>query len=144
MMDGRVIERSFGAYTNEFTLAPVEPRQAQYLYTDGQFYTFMDLETYEQYQLTQEQLGDRIGYLKEEGTVELVFYKGEAMTVRLPNFINLKVVETPPGIKGDTAQGGSKPAKLETGVTIQVPLFLNVGDIVMVDSRDGKYIERVK
>ena len=143
LIDGKVIERTFQSYTNEFTLAQVETREAEYLYTDGHFYTFMDKETYDQYQLSADQLGDKLGYLKEGITVELVFYKGEPITVRLPNTVELKVVDTPPGVKGDTAQGGTKPATLETGITVQVPLFINPGDVVLVDTRTGAYVERV-
>ena len=109
------MRRTFQAYTTEFTLAQVEARPAQYLYTDGQFYNVMDMENYDQYQLTKEQLGDAISYLKEETVVDVVFHNGNVINVRLPTFVDLEVVETPPGFKGDTAQGGNKPATLETG-----------------------------
>ena len=142
MEEGRVIERTFQSYTNEFTLAQVEAQSAQYLYNDGQFYTFMDMETYDQYQLTREQLGDVLNYLKEEATVEVVSFKEQILTIRLPNSVELKVADTPPGVKGDTAQGGTKPATLETGITLQVPLFVNIGDVVRVDTRTGEYLER--
>ena len=142
MREGKVIERTFQSYTNEFTLAQVDSRPAQYLYNDGQFYTFMDLETYDQYQLTQEQLGDVLNYLKEETTVEVVSYEDQLVSIRLPTFVELKITETPPGVKGDTAQGGTKPATLETGVTVQVPLFVNSGEVIRVDTRTGQYQER--
>jgi len=143
MIDGKVIEKTFGNYTNEFVLAPVEFRAVQYLYNDGQFYYFMDLENYEQYPLRKEQLGDNVNFMKEEMEMEVVFYRGQPITVRLPLNVDLKVVQTPPGVKGDTAQGGTKPATLETGLTLQVPLFINTGDIIRVDTRTGEYLQRV-
>ncbi len=143
LRDGRVIQRTFQSYTTEFSLAQVDTRHAQYLYNDGEFYYFMDTESYEQYQLTGEQLEDYTQYLKEETTIELVFYKDNPINIHLPTFIDLEVVETPPGFKGDTAQGGTKPATLETGLTLQVPLFISAGQRVRVDTRSGKYIERV-
>ena len=142
LKDGRMVERTFQAYTTEFTLAQVEARPAQYLYTDGQFYNVMDMENYDQYQLTKEQLGDAISYLKEETVVDVVFHNGNVINVRLPTFVDLEVVETPPGFKGDTAQGGNKPATLETGLTVQVPLFISNGEKVRIDTRSGDYIER--
>ncbi len=143
MIDGKVIEKSFGNYTNEFVLAPVEFRPVQYLYNDGQFYYFMDLENYEQYPLRKEQLADNVNYMKEEMEMEVVFYRNQPITVRLPLSVDLKVVQTPPGVKGDTAQGGTKPATVETGLTLQVPLFINTGDVIRVDTRTGEYLQRV-
>jgi elongation factor P len=140
---GRVIERSFQSYHTEFPLAEVEYRPAQYLYNDGQLYYFMDNENYDQYHLTREQLGGSVHYLKEELSLELVFFKGEPISVKLPITVDLKVVSTPPGVKGDTAQGGGKPATLETGLTIQVPFFVSAGEVVRVDTRTGEYVERV-
>ena len=102
----------------------------------------MDTDNFEQFPLTEEQLGDALKYLAEELTVDVLFYKGEAVAVELPNSVNLKVTETPPGVRGDTAQGGTKPATLETGITIQVPLFVNEGDVVKVDTRTGQYLAR--
>ena len=142
LKDGKLIERTFQSYTTEFSLADVEARPTQYLFTDGQFYNFMDMETYDQYQLTPEQLGDAIEYLKEETMVDVVFHKGDIINVRLPVFVELTVTDTPPGYKGDTAQGGNKPAVLETGLTVQVPLFINNGDILKIDTRNGQYTER--
>ena len=142
LKDGKTIERTFQNYTTEFSLADVEDRQAQYLYSDGQFYNFMDMETYDQYQLTAEQMKGTIEYLKENTVVDLVYYKENILKVRLPTFVELEVVETPPGFKGDTAQGGTKLATLETGLTTQVPLFISNGDKIRVDTRTGDYIER--
>ena len=142
LRDGRLIERTFQSYTTEFSLAQVEDRPAQYLYTDGHFYNFMDMETYDQYQLTKEQLGDTVSYLKEETVIDVIYYNQGVINVRLPTFVDLEVVETPPGFKGDTAQGGTKPATLETGLTVQVPLFISNGEKIRVDTRSGEYTER--
>ena len=102
----------------------------------------MDNETYEQFALTREQLTDTLKFLKPELNVDVLFYEGTAVTVDLPNNVNLKVVEAPPAVKGDTAQGGTKPITLETGLTIQVPLFINQGEIIRVDTRTGEYLSR--
>lgn len=142
LKDGKTIERTFQNYTTEFSLADVEDRPAQYLYSDGQFYNFMDMESYEQYQLTSEQMKDTIDYLKENAVVDLVYYKENIIKISLPTFVELEVVETPPGFKGDTAQGGTKLATLETGLTTQVPLFISNGEKIRVDTRTGDYIER--
>ena len=142
MRDGKVIERTFQSYTTEFSLAQVDTKPAQYLFSDGRFYTFMDMETYDQYPLTKEQLGGAVAYLREETVVDVVFYNGQVIDIRLPTFVELKVTDTPPGFKGDTAQGGTKPATLETGVAVQVPLFIINGETVRIDTRSGEYIER--
>ena len=142
LKDGKTIERTFQNYTTEFSLADVEDRRAQYLYSDGQFYNFMDMESYDQYQLTAEQMKGTIEYLKENTLVDLVYYKENIIKVRLPTFVELEVVETPPGFKGDTAQGGTKLATLETGLATQVPLFISNGEKIRVDTRTGEYIER--
>ena len=144
LRDGRMIERTFQSYTTEFSLAQVEERPAQYLYTDGRFYNFMDMESYDQYQLTRDQLGDVVQYLKEETVVDLIYFKEGMINIRLPTFVDLEVVDTPPGFKGDTAQGGTKPATLETGLTVQVPMFITNGEKVRVDTRNGDYIERAE
>ena len=143
LRDGRLIDRTFQSYTTEFSLAQVEDRPAQYLYTDGSFYNLMDMETYDQYQLTREQLGDAVNYLKEETILEVIFFNGEIINLRLPTFVELEVAETPPGFRGDTAQGGTKPATLETGLTVQVPMFISIGEKVRIDTRNGQYVERV-
>ncbi len=139
---GRAIDRTFQGYDVKLIPAPVEHHTAQYIYEDGPIYYFMDTDNFEQFPLTEEQLGDALKYLAEELTVDVLFYKGEAVAVELPNSVNLKVTETPPGVRGDTAQGGTKPATLETGITIQVPLFVNEGDVVKVDTRTGQYLAR--
>jgi len=142
LLDGRVTERTFQSYTTEFALADVEVRPAQYLYNDGQFYYFMDLNTYDQYPLTRERVQDYLYYLKEEITLEVSFYRGEVIGLKLPTFVELKVTSSPPGLKGDTAQGGTKPATLETGLSLQVPLFVGEGEIIRVDTRTGQYVGR--
>ena len=114
----------------------------QYLYKSDADYVFMDMETYEQVSLNEELLGDGIKYLKENMEVMVQFYEGNPIGVTLPNTVELEVVETAPGFKGDTAAGGTKPAKLETGVTVNVPFFINEGDIIQVDTRTGEYLRR--
>jgi elongation factor P len=121
----------------------LDHHQVQYLYTDGELYHFMDTETYEQPAIPKEVLGDAAKFLKENIMVELLTYDGKPIEVELPTTVDLKVIETAPGFKGDTASGGGKPATLETGVVVTVPFFVNVGDIVRVDTRDGSYVTRV-
>ncbi len=115
----------------------------QYLYTDGTTYHFMDTETYEQPALSAELLGDAAKFLKENIMAELSTYEGQPIEVELPTTVDLKVTDTAPGYKGDTASGGGKPATMETGVVVTVPFFVNVGDTVRVDTRDGSYVTRV-
>jgi elongation factor P len=143
LLSGAVIERTFQRYDTQFTVAQVDNRQAQYLYTDGRYYYFLDQTTFDQYDLTREQVGDALGYLKENMMVDMLFYKGEPININLPTHVELEVVETPPAFKGDTAQGGNKPATLETGLKINVPMFIIPGSVVRVDTRSGQYTERV-
>jgi elongation factor P len=114
----------------------------QFLYRDDRYH-FMDTATYEQVSLTPDEVGDARDYLKENTEVEVLYIDGVASAVELPNFVELAIARTEPGVRGDTAQGGSKPATLETGAVIQVPLFLNQGDVVKVDTRSGEYLGRV-
>jgi elongation factor P len=116
----------------------------QYLYRTGDEYVMMDRETFEQLSLAADLLGEGAGYLKENTDITVVFYQGRPIAVDLPNAVELAVVETAPGVRGDTVSGGSKPARLETGVTVQVPLFVASGDRIRVDTRTGAYLERVK
>jgi len=139
---GHITERTFQA-SEKFTRARLDYRTMQYLYNDGDLYYFMDEENYEQIPLNASQLGDALNYLKEGMSLEVSSYKGELIGVELPITIELKVTDTGPGFKGDTATAGTKPATLETGITIQVPLFVNTGDIVKVDTRTGSYLERI-
>lgn len=122
--------------------ATLERRQMQYLYFDGEYYVFMDNETYDQISLTLEQLSGGEKYLKENMDCQITSYDGQVLGVELPNTVELEVIETEPGIKGDTASGGTKPAKMETGVMVNVPFFVNTGDVLRIDTRTGAYIER--
>jgi len=142
ILGGHTIERTFPA-TEKFTRARLDYRSMQYLYNDGNLYYFMDEENFEQMPLSAKQLGGVLDYLKEGMSVEVSSYRGELVGVELPITVELEVADTGPGFKGDTATGGNKPAKLETGITIQVPLFINNGDIIKVDTRSGSYLERV-
>ena len=138
---GHTIERTFQA-TEKFTRARLDYRNMQYLYSDGNLYYFMDEENFEQVSLDSNQLGDVINYLKEGMSLQISSYKGELIGVELPTAVKIQVIDTGPGFKGNTATAGNKPAKLETGITIQVPLFINKGDIIKVDTRNGSYLER--
>jgi len=138
---GHTVERTFQS-DEKLVRARLDSRQMQYLYNDGNLYYFMDQENFEQMPLTSSQLGDALNYLKEGNSVEVSSYKGEVVGIVLPITVELEVTETEPGFKGDTATAGSKPAKLETGLTIQVPLFINQGDVIKVDTRTGTYLER--
>ncbi|MGI6147780.1 MAG: elongation factor P [Firmicutes bacterium] len=122
--------------------AHIETRQMQYLYNTGDEYYFMDTETYDQITLAKDDLGDAPKYLLENMTIGIQFYQNQAIGVDLPTTVNLKVVQTEPGFKGDTATGATKPAVLETGITIQVPLFVEQGDVLKVDTRTGEYLSR--
>lgn len=141
METGSIIEKTFNA-SEKLQDIFIEYRTLQYLYNDGQMYTFMDTETYEQPMLSAEVLGEAIEYLKESIEVTVGYYKGRPLSVSLPNIVELTIVETDPGIKGDTVSGGSKPAKLETGATVNVPLFIDQGETVRVDTRTGEYLGR--
>ena len=143
LISGAVVERTFQRYDTAFSLADIDNRSTQYLYTDGEFYYFLDQETFDQYELTKQLLGATLDYLSEQMIVEVVFFKGKAINVNLPTHVDLKVKETPPAFKGDTAQGGNKPATLETGLRINVPMFITPGTLVRVDTRTGAYTERV-
>lgn len=138
---GHTIERTFQS-GEKFTRVRLDSRPMQYLYSDDDLYYFMDEENYEQIPLSTGQLGDTINYLKEGMSLEVSSYKGKLVGVELPVAVELQVTETEPGFKGDTATAGNKPAKLETGITIQVPLFINTGDVIKVDTRSGEYLER--
>lgn len=141
LRNGNIQERTFRA-GEKVERAHVETRQMQYLYNSGDEYTFMDNETYEQVTLPAASIEREILFLKENMNVNMVIVKGETLGVELPNTVELEVVETEPGIKGDTASGGSKPATLETGLTVQVPFFINVGDKLVIDTRKEEYVSR--
>jgi elongation factor P len=138
---GSVIERTFRT-EEKLPTADLEENRVQFLYQSGDEFHFMNTETYEQFFLSEDQLGEARKYLKEEMVVTIVSHRGTPLTVEVPTFVELFIQDTDPGVRGDTASGGSKPATLETGAVIQVPLFINVGDRVRVDTRTGAYIER--
>lgn len=138
---GSVVERTFNA-GEKVPTAQVERKPMQYTYADGDQYHFMDTETYDDVMLTKEQLGEKLNFLKEEMEITILFFNGSIIGVDIPNSVELKVVETEPGIRGDTATGATKPAKLETGYVVRVPLFVNEGDVLRIDTRSGAYLER--
>ncbi len=138
---GAVKEQTFRA-GEKVPRARIETREMQYLYNDGDQYTFMDTETYEQIQIQKSQLEYELNFLKENMNCYVVLHEGQTIGIDLPNTVELEVSRTEPGIKGDTAQGGSKPATLETGYTLSVPLFINEGDRIIVDTRSGEYVSR--
>jgi elongation factor P len=140
---GAVVEKTFisGDRVQDVRL---DHRTVQYLYSDGTLYHFMDTETYEEIALPREVLEDVIPYLVENMTLEMSFYEGEPLDIELPTTVDLEVVHTEPGVKGDTASAATKPATLSTGLVVQVPLFVDVGDIVRIDTRDGSYVTRVQ
>ena len=139
---GHTIERTFQS-DDKLIWARLESRSMQYLYNDGNLYYFMDEQSFEQMPISASQLGDAINYLKEGMSLEVSSYKGELIGVELPITVELQVTETGPSFKGDTATTGTKPAELETGITIQVPLFVEEGDVIKIDTRSGNYLERV-
>lgn len=128
----------------KFPKAHIETKTMQYLYNDGELYYFMDQETYDQVPLMKEQVEDAILYLRENDMATIKFYKGNAFLVEPPNFVNLKVIETEPGVKGDTATNVTKAATVETGAVIQVPIFIEEGEIIQIDTRTGEYLSRAK
>ena len=138
---GNVLEKTYNP-TEKFPKAHVDRKEMEYLYSDGELYYFMDGETYEQLPLEKEKVEDALQYVKENMTATIKFFKGEAFSVEPPNFVELMVAQTDPGHKGDTATGGSKQAVLETGAKLMVPLFINEGDMIRVDTRTGEYMER--
>jgi elongation factor P len=140
---GRVLEENFPA-GDKFESPALEEKEMQYLYAQDDLHYFMDMETYEQIPLTLAQLGDIKKFIKENMTVHILYYKGEPMTVEPPMFVELEVADTEPAFKGDTASGGSKPAKLETGAVVKVPFHIQVGDVLKIDTRTSEYIEKIK
>ncbi|WP_068775274.1 elongation factor P [Paenibacillus sp. FJAT-26967] len=141
LRNGNVVEKTFRAGEN-VGRAHIENREMQYLYASGSEYTFMDTETYDQISLEEKQLKWELNFLKENMNINIMSYQGEILGINLPNSVELKVVETEPGVKGNTAQGATKSAKVETGLNVQVPLFINENDVLLIDTREGKYISR--
>ena len=142
VITGAVTETTFNP-TDKFQDARIDRREMQYLYNDGDLYYFMDTETYEQLPLNHAQVEDAINYIIENDTVTVRFFKGNPFSVQPANFVTLTVTECEPGVRGDTATGANKPATVETGLKIVVPLFVNEGDKVRIDTRTGEYMERV-
>ncbi len=139
---GRIVDRSFQGYDVKLTPAAVERRSAQYIYADGDLYYFMDTETFDQFPLSEDQIKDALPYLVEETTVDTVFFEEAPIAIDMPITVDLKVADAPPGHRGDTAQGGTKPATLVTGHVVQVPLFVSEGETIRVDTRTGEYLSR--
>ncbi|MBU5437522.1 elongation factor P [Tissierella sp. MSJ-40] len=142
VMTGGTKEVTFNP-SEKFEKALIETKEMQYLYNDGELYYFMDLETYEQLPLNKEAVEEAMVYIKENDNATIRFYKGKAFEVLPPNFVELLITSTEPGVKGDTASGATKPATVETGATINVPLFINIGDRIKIDTRTGDYLSRV-
>ncbi|WP_138753395.1 elongation factor P [Paenibacillus sinopodophylli] len=141
LRNGNVVEKTFRA-GESIGRAIIENREVQYLYNSGSEYTFMDNETFDQFNLDKKQLEWELNFLKENMNVNISSYQGEILGIQMQNSVDLKVIETEPGVKGNTAQGATKMAKVETGLNVQVPLFINEGDVLLVDTREGKYISR--
>ena len=139
---GATVERSFNP-SDKYPKAHIETKEMEYLYTDGELYYFMDPETYDQIPLNYSQVEDAIQYLKENMNATIKFHKGEAFSVAPPNFVELLITVCEPGLKGDSATGATKPATVETGAQVLVPLFVNEGDTIRIDTRTGEYMERV-
>ena len=140
---GNVIDRTYRS-GEKLDTPNLEEKNMQYLYNTGDEYFFMDNETYEQFSLTEKQIGDSRVWHKEDMIIKVLYHNGNPLSVEVPMFVELKVVRTDPGVKGDTAAGGTKPATLETGAVVKVPLYLEEGEVIKVDTRTGEYLERVK
>ena len=142
VITGAVIEKTFNP-SEKYPGAEIEKRDMQYLYQDGDLYYFMDNNTYEQIPLNEEQIGDALKYMKENMDMKILSYKGKVFAVEPPIFVELEVIYTEPGFAGNTTTTSGKPAKLETGLELQVPMFVNIGDVIRIDTRTGEYMERV-
>jgi len=141
LSDGNIMDRTFRS-EEKIEDARLDQKSMQFLYRDGDLLYLMDNETYEQQPLTVQQLGDAVQFLAEGATIQVEFHQGEPVGVELPTSVELEVVSTDPGVRGDTATGGSKPARLTTGYVVQVPLFIRTGDVIRIDTRTGEYLER--
>ncbi len=140
---GRVLEENFPA-GEKFEKPELQEKQMQYLYSHDDSYVFMDIESYEQISIPKTKIGNAVYYIKEEMIVNVIYYKGQPLLIEPPMFVQLRVTETEPAFKGDTASGGAKPARLETGLTVKVPFHIETGDLIKIDTRTGEYIEKVK
>lgn len=142
IVNGGVVETSFRP-TEKFPQAHIERKDMQYLYSDGDLYNFMDVETYDQIALSKEDIGDALKFVKENEMVKVCSHKGNVFAVEPPLFVELEIIDTEPGFKGDTATGATKPATVETGATVYVPLFVEQNDVIKIDTRTGEYLSRV-
>ena len=142
IMNGGVVEKTFRP-TEKFPKAHIEKKDMQYLYSDGEMYNFMDVETYDQIALDEETAGAALKFVKENDMVKIVSYKGNIFDIEPPMFVELEVTETEPGVKGDTATNVTKPATVETGAQVSVPIFVNQGDVIQIDTRTGEYLKRM-
>ena len=142
LYSGAIIDRSFRV-GEKLEKAYIDYRNMQYLYSAKDDYTFMDQENFEQVTLNKDKVKDVIGYIRENDVATVMFYKGDCIGINITKSVELRVTETGPSFKGDTVSGGTKPAVLETGITVQVPMFINEGDIIKVDTRSGSYLERI-
>lgn len=142
VISGAVIEKTFNP-SEKYPGAEIEKRDMQYLYEDGGLYYFMDNETYEQIPLNEEQIGDALKFMKENMDMKILSYKGKVFAVEPPMFVELEVTYTEPGFSGNTSTNATKPATLENGSSINVPLFVNIGDVIRIDTRTGEYMERI-
>lgn len=143
IVTGSTVERTFNP-TDKMPKAHIERKDMQYLYSDEDLYYFMDVQSYEQLPINKEKVGDSLALVKENEVVRILSHKGNVFGIEPPTFVELEVTQTDPGFKGDTATGATKPATVETGYVIKVPLFVNTGDIVRIDTRTNEYMERVK
>ncbi|PDO10908.1 MAG: elongation factor P [Candidatus Reconcilbacillus cellulovorans] len=141
LRNGNIVDKTFRA-GETLERAQIENRESQFLYASGNEYVFMDTQTYDQFSLDRKQIEWELNFLKENMIVNIISYRGELLGINLPNAVELKVVETEPGVRGNTVTGATKSAKLETGLTVQVPLFVEVGDVLLIDTREGRYISR--
>ena len=142
IVNGGVVETSFRP-TEKFPTAHIDRKDMQYLYNDGDLYYFMDVETYDQISLNEEEIGDSLKFVKENEMCKICSHKGSVFAVEPPLFVELEITDTEPGFKGDTATGATKPATVETGASVNVPLFVNQGDVIKIDTRTGEYLSRV-
>lgn len=140
---GRILERSMKS-GESLEGADVVDREMEYLYNDGEFWHFMDPNTFEQLQADKDAVGEDVKWLKEQDRCEVTLFNGAPLSITVPNFVELEVTQTDPGLKGDTAQGGSKPATLSTGAVVRVPLFIEIGEVLRIDTRTGEYVSRAK
>lgn len=143
LLTGQLLDKTYSGYGLKLQRAPVENRECTFLYEDSGIYNFMDSTTFDQYEVGDDVVGESKDYLVDQTTCEMVFFRDKAISIELPTTVDLVVSDTPPGYKGDTASGSGKPATLETGITVTVPMFVAIGDKIRVDTRNGDYVTRV-